>query len=362
MKKARGTLWMRSGILLLAVLFGVLVYWSVGFLLDDVERYRRPNWEEFSTARIDSTLAANLEALERRMAELDHQHTLLDQQRGFIRDSSGSLQITVDNLFKLKDRDQQLVSAEQFTQVLASLDKIIEIQGEFKRTADRYVQTTNDKFELGKSIAALKKRIRDQEEVVQREYSAALQRHQIRSTLVRLAILLPLVVGGTIVLVRKRDNIYRLIFASTALALYLKTGLIIHEQFPARYFKYVVTICLLLLVAWSFVWLIRRLVKPKLDLLLKQYRQAYEHYLCPVCEYPIRRGPRKYLYWTRRTVHKVALVPSAGAPAEEEQPYACPSCGTSLFEKCPSCGSIRHSLLPSCQRCGATKSIDAEHY
>ncbi len=362
MKKARGTLWMRSGIGLLAALFGVLVFWSVGFLLDDVEVYRRPNWADYSKTRIDSALRANLEALERRMAELEHRHTLLDQQRGFIRDSSGSLQVTVDNLFKLKDRNQQLVSPEQFAQVLASLDKIIAIQEEFKTTAERYVQITDDKFELGKSIAEQKRRIRDQEDAVRREFDGALRRHQIRSTLVRLAILLPLVVVATIVLVRRRGSVYRLIFASTAVALYVKTVLVIHERFPTRYFKYVVTICLLMLVAWAFVWLIRRLVKPKLDLLLKQYRQAYEHYLCPVCDYPIRRGPRKHLYWTRRSVHKMALVPNAGVPAEAEQPYVCPMCGTSLFEKCPSCGAIRHSLLPSCEICGATKALDAERY
>ena len=362
MKKARGTLWMRSGLFLLAVLFGVLVYWSVGFLLDDIEVFQRPEWEEFFKTRSDSSLRTNLEALERRMEELEHQHTLLEQQRGFIRDSSGSLQITVDNLFKLKDRNQQLVSEEQFGQVLSSLDKIIEIQNEFKSTAERYIQITNDKFELSKIIAALKKRIQDQDDAIRREYNNALQRQQIHNTLLKLALLLPLVVVSTIVLVRKRESIYRLIFTSTAIALYVKTVQVIHERFPTRYFKYVVTIFLLILVGGAFVWLIRRLVKPKLDLLLKQYRQAYEHYLCPVCDYPIRRGPRKYLYWTRRTVHRVALIPSAGVPAEEDKPYVCPSCGTTLFEKCESCGAIRHSLLPSCQECGANKAIDDTRY
>ncbi|MGD9782882.1 MAG: hypothetical protein AB7V14_12160 [Kiritimatiellia bacterium] len=362
MKKARGTWWMRSGILLLAALFGVLVYWSVGFLLDDIHVFRRPDWEAFSKARADSALPDNLEALERRLEELGHQHTLLEQQREFIRDSSGSLQVTVDNLFRLKDRNQQLVSAEQFGQVLASLDKIIAIQGEFQATAERYVQITSDQFELRKSIAALKKRIRDQAEAIRREYDDALRRQQIRTTLLRLALLLPLVVVATVVLVRKRDSMYRLIFASTAVALGLKTVLVIHERFPTRHFKYVVTACLLALVGGGFVWLIRRLVRPKLDLLLKQYRQAYEHYLCPVCEYPIRRGPRQHLYWTRRTVHKVALAPTDGRAAEADQPYVCPTCGTALFEKCASCGAIRHSLLPACQACGATKTLDDSRY
>lgn len=362
MKKARGTLWMRTGILLLAAVFGVLVYWSVGFLLNDIAVFRRPDREAFFKERRDPALRDRLEALEGRLKELEHQHTLLEQQRGFIRDSSSSLQITVDNLFKLKDRNQQLVSEAQFGQVLASLDKIIAIQDEFKATAESYIRTTNEKHEVRKEIAALKRRISEQDEAIATAYAEGVRRQQIRSTILKLTLLLPLVAVCTVVLVRRRDSLYRMLFASTAGAIYLKTGLVIHERFPSRWFKYILTAGLLLLVAWGFVWLIRRLVKPKLDLLLKQYRQAYEHYLCPVCEYPIRRGPRKYLYWTRRTVHKVALAPAAGAPAEDDQPYACPSCGTTLFETCPSCGKVRHSLLPACQSCGATKEIAGDRY
>ena len=362
MRQARGTWWMRTGIFLLAVLFGVLVYWSAGFLLGDLAGFRRPDLAEFTRARRDPSLSANLEALERRMEELDHQHELLEQQRGFIRDSSGSLQITVDNLFKLKDRDQQLVSGEQFGRILASLDKVLEIQGEFRTTGERYIQITNDRFELGKSIAALKKRMQEREEAIGREYQEALRRQEIRSTWLRLGFLLPLVAGGTFLLARRRESLYRMIYASTVVALYVRTIQVIHERFPTRHFKYVVTACLLGLVGWAFVWLIRRLAKPKLDLLLKQYRQAYEHFLCPVCEYPIRRGPRKHLYWTRRTVHKVALAAAEGASEGEGQPYACPSCGTVLFEKCAACGAIRHSLLPACEGCGATKAIDDNRY
>ena len=363
MKKARGTFWMRAGILLLAVVFGVLVYWSVGFLLGDIEVFRRPDWESLSRARTDAGLRERLVTLERQMEELQHQHTLLEQQRGFIRDSSGSLQVTVDNLFKLKDREQQLVTEEQFGRVLASLDKILAIQDEFKSTAERYIRVTNEQFELRKEIAALKRRIEEEEKAIRAEHAEALRRQQVRNTLLKLALLLPLVAVCTVLLVRRRNSIYRMIFASTAMAVYFKTGMVIHERFPSRYFKYVLTIGLLALAGWGFVWLVRRLVTPKLELLLKQYRQAYEHYLCPVCEYPIRRGPRKYLFWTRRTVHKVSLAPAGGASTvEDEGPYACPSCGTLLFEKCSSCGKVRHSLLPACQTCGAVKEILGDRY
>ncbi len=158
MKKAKGTFWVRFSILLLAIVFGVLIYWSTGFLLDDIRVIKMPDREAFFKEHIDGSLEKQLENLEMRLRDLEHKHNLISQQRGFIADSSGSLKITVDNLFRLKDRDQQLISEAQFGQVLATLDKIIKIQDEFKETAERYLKTTNERFELEKEIRALKKR------------------------------------------------------------------------------------------------------------------------------------------------------------------------------------------------------------
>lgn len=361
MKRAKGPFWMRFSILLLAVVFGILVYWSTGFLLDDIRVIRMPDREAFFEARVDKSLKERLEALEEQLQELDHKHTLIDQQRGFIKDASGSLKITVDNLFTLKSRDQQLISEAQFAQVLATLDKIITIQDEFKQTAETYLKTTNERFDLQKQIKAVKKQIDQQQADIQKQFSEKLHRHSILTAIVKIALLLPLVLVCTVLLVRKRKSIYRMIYFSAAISIYIKTAMVIHDSFPSRYFKYILTTALLALVGWGFGWLIRRLVTPKLDTLLKQYRQAYERFLCPVCEYPIRTGPRKYLYWTRRTVHKTALAPNHGNE-DVDEPYNCPACGTSLFEKCDSCGKICHSLLPNCQHCGNKKTITGEDY
>jgi predicted RNA-binding Zn-ribbon protein involved in translation (DUF1610 family) len=132
----------------------------------------------------------------------------------------------------------------------------------------------------------------------------------------------------------------------------LKVGLVIHEYFPYGFSKYVLTIALLLVVGRVLVYLIRTIAFPKLSGLLKQYREAYERFLCPVCEYPIRIGPRRFLYWTRRTVNKL-VVPSEAEGKEEC--YTCPACGSQLFEECASCHRIRHALLPHCAHCGAEK-------
>jgi predicted RNA-binding Zn-ribbon protein involved in translation (DUF1610 family) len=102
------------------------------------------------------------------------------------------------------------------------------------------------------------------------------------------------------------------------------------------------------------VYLLKMIAFPKRDWLLKQYREAYEAFLCPICDFPIRRGPLKYMFWSRRSIRKVRIPPLPQAEAEE--PYTCPMCGYALFEKCPTCQAIRHSLLPACEKCGAEKS------
>jgi predicted RNA-binding Zn-ribbon protein involved in translation (DUF1610 family) len=90
--------------------------------------------------------------------------------------------------------------------------------------------------------------------------------------------------------------------------------------------------------------------------LLKQYREAYEHFFCPVCEYPIRRGPLRFLTWTRRSIRKLTPPPAA---ADTDAAYTCPACGSHLYEQCGQCRSVRHSLLPFCEKCGAEKPVAA---
>ena len=111
---------------------------------------------------------------------------------------------------------------------------------------------------------------------------------------------------------------------------------------------------LLLVVARLLIYFIRTIAFPKTQWLVKQYREAYERFLCPVCEYPIRTGPRRFLFWTRRTVNKM-VVPTGRC--EEDEAYTCPACGSVLFEECPDCHKVRHAMLPHCSRCGAEKDV-----
>jgi hypothetical protein len=135
---------------------------------------------------------------------------------------------------------------------------------------------------------------------------------------------------------------------------FVKVGFVMHDYFPARYFKYILIGVALGVATWILVYLLRAVAFPKRDWLLKQYREAYERFVCPVCSYPIRRGPLKYLSWTRRSIKKTSIVAAPMSEGAREETYVCPCCGTGLYETC-TCGAVRHSLLPTCQYCGQTR-------
>jgi hypothetical protein len=159
---------------------------------------------------------------------------------------------------------------------------------------------------------------------------------------------------AVLLVVKWRSSSYAPLIYALGIAVLTRVALVMHQYFPTRYFKYVLILVALVVVAWSLVYLIRLVASPGKDWLLKQYREAYETFFCPICEYPIRRGPLKYQFWTRRSIKRRAH-PSAPA-SDAEQPYTCPTCSTALFEECTKCHAIRHSLLPACTACGKETS------
>lgn len=169
--------------------------------------------------------------------------------------------------------------------------------------------------------------------------------------------LLPLVIAGVVLFLKLRKSLYASMVHAYGAAVLVRVGLVMHEYFPARYFKYVLILVSIAVVARIFIHLLRVVAHPGRDMLLRRYREAYEKFACPVCDYPIRRGPLRYLLRTRRGPEPPPMTADA---ISTDEPYVCPSCGTRLFEECEVCHATRHSLLPACEKCGAEKPLSDE--
>ena len=325
----------------------------------DIKSIRGPQRDAIEKRHVDQSLVKRSRELAKQIADLNRKVANGKEERDIVGDSWQNLERIIGQLVELQKLtvEKNIALSESLQENLTvSINQFVESQKRYQELNTSLAQLVTAKQGLEDEKRGVDERLDEQCKPARAEYNRLRSKHRRKLAGLQLLILIPLLLVGAFLFVRKRGSIYFPLFLAFGGATVLKTTVVVHEYFPARFFKYILIVVLLLAVAKLLIHFIRTVAFPKTQWLMKQYREAYAHFLCPVCEYPIRVGPRKFLYWTRRTVKKLAVQPP---PEGEEETYTCPSCGTTLFEKCASCQNVRHSLLPNCRHCGAEKEIRA---
>lgn len=111
----------------------------------------------------------------------------------------------------------------------------------------------------------------------------------------KLVVLIPLLVVAVMLFLKLRSGLYVPTVYAFGIAVLVKVGSVIHDYSRARYFNGVLILAALATALRVLLYLLRMVAFPKKEWLLKQYREAYEAFPCPICSYPIRRGPLKYM-------------------------------------------------------------------
>ncbi len=341
---------------LFTVILGILIYWLLGFVVGDIGSWPGPSYEDLESRLLDKSLVDRRDDLESKIS--DTKRTINDQQerQTLLQKSTANSQQTMNQLLSI----QRLALEKDVTPSAAEQEALAESEQLFLANQKQYQSLNEDLARLNEELRGLEKQERDLQKKldearkpVTEEYQSLVERHNLLMAALKLSFLTPLLVIATVLFVKKRKSVYVSMVYAFGVAVLVKVAVVMHEHFPARYFKYILILTTLAIAALILVYLLRMVAFPTKQRLLKLYREAYEAFFCPICGYPIRRGPLKYASWTRRSIRRLAHVSDAGTQAEE--PYTCPACSTRLYEECGSCHAIRPSLLPSCQQCGAVK-------
>jgi hypothetical protein len=356
-QKPKGPWIHRFSIRLFTVILAILVYWVLGFFVQDIESIEGPQYDEIEKTHVDQQLVSKQKKLGSDIAGVDRSIKNKRDEMKIVSDSSHNLQKTINQLIELQkltvEKSVSLSEKEQTT-LSGSLSHFLESQKQYQSHNTELSQLTEKKRTLESEKLIIENQLEQQCRPAKEEHQRLAEKHDMRLAFLQLLILIPLLAAGAFLIVKKRSSIYFPLFLGYGAATLLKVSLVIHEYFPSKYFKYVLIVGLLIAIAKLLIYFIRVAAFPKAQWLTKQYREAYERFLCPICEYPIRTGPRKFLFWTRRTVNKIVLPKNM----PEDEAYACPACGTALFEECSECHKVRHTLLPHCQHCNAEKKIE----
>ena len=340
------------------VLLSLLFYWLLGFVVNDLGSWPGPAWEEVERQLLDPKLLARANDLRLELDQVGRSVLEQRQRQAGLRDSTTNSERTMNQLLEIQRLSLQkgLPLSEAESRALDEAKTLfLGNQAKYQALNEQISLLTEQQSSLEALQRDLDKTLTAAREPVRNAYASLLTRHNLKVAALKLAVVLPLLGLAVWMFLKWRGSLYRLPVYGLGLAVLTKAIMVMHEHFPRKYFKYLLVLAALGLVGRILVHLLRMAADPKHDWLLRQFREAYEQFLCPRCRFPIRRGPLKYALWTRRSLSKAA--PAMDTPSTPEEPYTCPCCGARLFEECPSCHAIRHSLLPCCTKCGVEKRL-----
>ena len=356
-QRPKGPWFHRFLIRLFSVVLILLTYWAIGFLIDDFEAWPQPQIEESVKKYTPAALVAQMEETQGEIVAINARMQVLRGTQSLLRDSTDNSQRTMQQIMEL----ERLRLQKQEEATPEQKQAVTEAEQQFLKNQREYQKNTLENHELAEKLtvkeselAAAQKRLTAAQLPGHEEYQRLYHRWQLMVASFRVVVLFILLAATGWLFLRYRGGLYAPLIYSFGIAVGIKVLEMAHFYFPFLYFKYLVIFAGLIVTVWLLIKLLQMVAKPKLDWLLKQYREAYEAYCCPVCDYPIRRGPMKYLFWTRSTIKRLTIP--ANATSEPETAYTCPMCATKLYEECTCCHSIRHSLLPACCHCGTVKA------
>jgi hypothetical protein len=354
-------LWIhRFTIQFFSVVLALLFYWLLGFVIDDIRSLPEPRYGDTEVRFLDPGLVREQKETAKKLEAISGNIEGLRKKQEELNDSTANLQKTMNQLMELRKLSLQKGVAQSGSEkknLSESLSLFLENQKRYQEMS-RNISLLNDQWNTLKARQnQTEEALAKQKKPAEAEFERLQRSHRHKLAFLELAFLIPLLSLAAFFIMKRHGGLYFPLFLAFGAATLLEVILTIHEYFPSRYFKYLLTLAAILAVVRLLVYVIKMVAFPKAQWLLKQYREAYERFFCPICEYPIRRGPLKYAFWDRRSLKKLSSQALAQNAGDDDPAYVCPACGAGLYGPCPSCKKTRHTLLPNCEHCGDQKEV-----
>jgi len=355
-KKLKGTWLQQFFIIVLGLILGVLLFWLLGFITKDIGTLPEPELSKVRAKYVDAKLVEKQKSLNETLTGMKENIRNWQEQQDILKDSTDNLQNTINQLLSIQKQslEKGLTLSEESQQVLAeSQTSFLNNQKQYQALNKEIAELTSELRNVEKLLVSVSTKIGNQQNLARREYNGLMAKHRWKVAALKLAVMVPIFLIAAWFFIKKRSGAYWPIVYAAFIAVFIRISLVVHEYFPRKYFKYIALLVIIGIVLKLLVYLIKRIISPKKDLLIKQYQEAYDKCLCPICGKPIRIGPLRYAAGSRR---RAMVLAGQGTEALKQELYTCPSCGSQLYEKCDKCSGIRHSLLPFCEHCGVEKT------
>lgn len=342
-------------ILILNVVLAILVYWLLGFLIDDIGNQPGPDYQAYLKKYQDPALVKQRDDLSKKDTALTTQIDNARQQQNYLQKSISSYKDTTNQLLEIQRSSLQKgvsFSTQSQTNLANVTNLYLQYQQKYQDLNNQISARNLEQQQLRNQLSQINTQLDKQATTAFEDQQKATKIHNLFMAGLKLLVLIPILLIVLFLYRRYKETIYKNMILAVTIAVLLKIAQVMHEHFPSRFFKYILIIVLLYLVIRALISMLRSIESPKKDWLLKQYKEAYQKLLCPECQYPIQPGIMKFFTPRSQSLEKAM----DSTYLQKIDQYSCPSCGTHLFEPCVVCQQTRYSLLKYCDHCGAEKT------
>lgn len=329
MSKAATPRGMRWTIRLLSSLLFLLFAWLMSFVLDDIDDRPGPSRTDYSMRHVDDGLVELIEELQEKS---NQRGFAVSRQREIQANLRASMQVARDTMEQMAELHRLSLESgispgeEQGKALSDAQTRFIESQTKFEIANQQIAELNAEVHSLKNELTTNKDLLFEQQRPGNEEWETDWSRHKLKLGGLKLGFVVPFFLFAAWIVARRKDSAFRPIYMALLLAAFWHLGGVMHEHFPAEYFKYIAIAAGIAIVLAFLVRTLKSADKPRPDILHKRRRESYDNGICPECAYPFNES--------------------------HSDNHSCPSCGVSLFSTCSSCGGGRHSLLPFCINCG----------
>lgn len=354
----QGTRRQRWMMYFLTFLLAYLVHAATSALLSDFTVIPQPNVEQYNKKYLSKETTEQVDKLGEQLTQVNEQLNQAIARRQRLQENAATLKKTIDLLTAQTLANKQSgaqLSPDEVNAKATSLNLFLENQKQDQELGQSIITLTNQQQLVNEQHENAKKALEKQRLPATEEYDKAMEHYRFKVAMMQSGAICLLLIIATLFLLKSQQSKLKLIAIGVFLGIFLQALDTFYLYFPLFYFKYLVMAFLIGLTIHGLRSAIHFAQSNQVEVLLKRYRDAYTCFLCPMCEFPIRRGPMTFAYWTRRSLVNCRI--ESQHSAADDEPYTCPVCSTNLFKKCKKCQKTRYGLLPACQHCGDQEAL-----
>ncbi len=258
--KSKGTWIHRFAIRLFTLVLAVLIFWVLGFFVDDIRSIPGPDYDSIEQNHLNKDLVSQRISLDTQIAALTRQILNQTEKQRVVGDSSRNLQQTINQLIDLQKLGLQkgiAFSETEQANFTSSLNIFLDNQKKYQELN----QTVSDMLERKQALVLeseqAEQKLETQRQPARDEFNRLSERHRLELAFFQLAVLLPMLIAAAVVVIKKRSSIYIPLFLAFGGATLVKVVLVVFEYFPSKYFKYILIGSLLIVVAKLLIYFIR---------------------------------------------------------------------------------------------------------